>query len=78
MSKIADTTKRQKIRELTHEDIAERLFYSICTHDCLDAHIRDSILDQFEENEELHEMMCKIFDKVARKYFIEGYLMAKK
>ena len=66
------------MRELNNEDIAERLFYSICTHDCLDAHIRNNVLEQFEGNEELHEKMCYIFDTVARRYFIEGYLMAKK
>ena len=66
------------MRELNNEDIAERLFYSICTQDCLDAYIRKSVLEQFEENEELYEKMCDIFDTVARRYFIEGYLMAKK
>jgi len=78
VSKIVDIRKGQKIRALTNEDIAKRLFYSICTHDCLDAPIRDSILEQFEEDEELHELLCSIFDTVAERYFIEGYLMAKK
>ena len=66
------------MREVNNEEIARRLFYSTCTHDCLDSEIRDSILEKFENNEELHSQVCEVFSLTAERYFVEGYLFAKK
>jgi len=63
--------------EVTNEDIANTIFEAICFHS-LDKKIRNNILEKFEDNEVLHEQICGIFDDVARAYFIEGYLLAKK
>ena len=62
--------------KLSNNDIAT-IIYEEIKHCSGDYEIRNKILDPFEHDEELHEKITNVYDKIAEEYFVQGYLMAK-
>ena len=58
--------------EVTKEEIRDMLAYVLLVHECRDSHIRDSILDPFE-NKPYYEDLVKLYNEVSEVYFKIGF-----